>query len=29
MTYNYDVEQQLLPLAFVIVADEESVTNWD
>jgi hypothetical protein len=24
----YDAEQQLLPLIFVVVADEESVVNW-
>jgi hypothetical protein len=28
MTYGYDAEQQLLPLAFVVAACEESVTNW-
>jgi hypothetical protein len=28
MAYGYDVEQQLLPLAFAIVAGEESVANW-
>jgi hypothetical protein len=28
MACDYDAEQQLLPLAFVVVADEESVANW-
>jgi MULE transposase domain len=28
MACGYDAEQQLLPLAFVVVADEESVANW-
>jgi hypothetical protein len=28
MIYGYDVEQQLLLLAFVVVAGEKSVTNW-
>jgi hypothetical protein len=28
MAYSYDAEQQLLPLAFAVVAGEESVTNW-
>jgi hypothetical protein len=28
MTYGYDAEQQLLPLTFFVVADEESVANW-
>jgi hypothetical protein len=27
MACSYDAEQQLLPLAFVIVADKKSVTN--
>jgi hypothetical protein len=29
MACGYDVEQQLLPLAFAVLAGEESVTNWD
>jgi hypothetical protein len=28
MACGYDVEQQLLPLAFAIVAGEESMINW-
>jgi MULE transposase domain len=28
MACGYDAVQQLLPLAFAIVADEESVANW-
>jgi hypothetical protein len=28
MAYGYDAEQQLLPLAFTVVAGEESVANW-
>jgi hypothetical protein len=28
MAYDYDVVQQLLSLAFAIIADEESVANW-
>jgi hypothetical protein len=28
MACGYDAEQQLLPLAFVVVAGEESVANW-
>jgi hypothetical protein len=28
MTCEYDAEQQLLPLVFVVVAGEESVANW-
>jgi hypothetical protein len=28
MTCDYDAEQQLLPLAFDVVAGEESVANW-
>ena len=28
MACGYDAEQQLLPLAFAVVAGEESVTNW-
>jgi hypothetical protein len=28
MTCGYDAEQQLLPLVFVVVADEESMENW-
>jgi hypothetical protein len=28
MTCGYDAEQQLLPLAFIIVAGEKSVANW-
>jgi hypothetical protein len=28
MTYDYDAEQQLLPLTFAVVAGEESVENW-
>jgi hypothetical protein len=27
MTCGYDADQQLLPLAFAVVADEKSVTN--
>jgi hypothetical protein len=27
MTCDYDAEQQLLPLAFAVVADEENVAN--
>jgi hypothetical protein len=27
MAYGYDAEQQLLPLAFAVVAGEESVAN--
>jgi hypothetical protein len=27
MTCDYDTEQQLLPLTFAIIVDEESVTN--
>jgi hypothetical protein len=28
MVCGYDAEQQLLPLAFVVIAGEESVANW-
>jgi hypothetical protein len=28
MACGYDAEQQLLPLAFVVVAGEKSVANW-
>jgi hypothetical protein len=28
MACGYDAEQQLLSLAFVVVADEKSVANW-
>jgi hypothetical protein len=28
MACGYDVEQQLLPLTFVVVADKKSVANW-
>jgi hypothetical protein len=28
MACDHDTEQQLLPVAFVIVAGEKSVTNW-
>jgi hypothetical protein len=28
MICDYDAEQQLLPLTFVIVAGEQSVANW-
>jgi hypothetical protein len=28
MACGYDAEQQLLPLAFVVITCEESVTNW-
>jgi MULE transposase domain len=28
MAYGYDAEQQLLPLAFAVIAGEESVANW-
>jgi hypothetical protein len=28
MVYDYDAEQQLLPLAFAIVIGEKSVANW-
>jgi hypothetical protein len=28
MVCGYDAEQQLLPLAFAVVAGEESVANW-
>jgi hypothetical protein len=28
MTCGYDTEQQLLPLIFIIVPDEESVANY-
>jgi hypothetical protein len=28
MTYDYDAEQQLLSVAFAVVASEESVINW-
>jgi hypothetical protein len=28
MACGYDAEQQLLPLAFAVVAGEESVANW-
>jgi hypothetical protein len=28
MTCDYDAEQQVLPLIFAVVADEESVKNW-
>jgi hypothetical protein len=28
MACGYDTEQQLLPLAFVVVADEENLTKW-
>jgi hypothetical protein len=28
MACGYDAEQKLVPLAFVVVANEESVTNW-
>jgi hypothetical protein len=28
MVCGYDAEQQLLPLAFVVVAGDESVINW-
>jgi hypothetical protein len=28
MACGYDAEQQLLPLAFAVVASEESVANW-
>jgi hypothetical protein len=28
MACGYDAEQQLLPLAFVVVASEKSVANW-
>jgi hypothetical protein len=28
MACGYDADQQLLSLTFVVVADEESVTNW-
>jgi hypothetical protein len=28
MICDYDTEQQLLPLAFAVITDEESVTNW-
>jgi hypothetical protein len=28
MTCDYDAEQQVLPLIFVVVVDEESVKNW-
>jgi hypothetical protein len=28
MACDYDAEQQLLPLVFVVVAGEESMTNW-
>jgi hypothetical protein len=28
MACGYDVEQQLLPLAFAIIVGEENVTNW-
>jgi hypothetical protein len=27
MTCDYDAEQQLLPLAFAVIADEENVAN--
>jgi hypothetical protein len=29
MTCGYDAEQQLLPLAFAVIAGEESVANWN
>jgi hypothetical protein len=29
MTCDYDAEQQLLSFVFVVIADEESVANWD
>jgi hypothetical protein len=28
MACGYDAEQQLLPLAFAVITDEKSVTNW-
>jgi hypothetical protein len=28
MICDYDAEQQLLPLTFVVVADEQSMANW-
>jgi MULE transposase domain len=28
MACGYDVEQQLLPLTFAVVANEESMANW-
>jgi hypothetical protein len=28
MACGYDAEQQLLPLAFAVVAGEKSVANW-
>jgi hypothetical protein len=29
IAYTYDAEQQLLPLAFTIVAGEKSIAKWD